>query len=152
MQKFTRIALIAALAAAGFGCDQQPASGPAASASPAAVVAPAVTPDASVAAAVKALRDNNIAALFAMSLPPGEFAKLKTDWNKDINSEPVTDEDRKDFAEKMAKLTAPGAEEKMFAEIKPQLDEFDKQAAQQMPMMIAMGQGFAQARSSRTRI
>jgi hypothetical protein len=57
----------------------------------------------------------------------------------------VTEEDRKEFAEKMAKLTAPGAEEKMFAEIKPQLEEFDKQAAQQMPMMVAMGQGFAQS-------
>jgi len=143
MQKLTRIALVAALAAAGFGCDQQPASTPAASA-PAAVVVAAATPEASVAAAVKALRDNNVAALFAASLPPGEYAKFKADWNKDMNSEPVTEEDRKQFTETMTKLTAPGAEDKMFAEIKPQLDEFDKQQAQ-LPMMIAMGQGFAQS-------
>jgi len=143
MQKLTRIALLAALAAAGFGCDQQPAAtAPTASASPA--VAAAVTPEASVAGAVKALRENNLAALFAASLPPGEYAKFKADWNKDINSEPVTEEDRKQFTETMAKLTAPGAEDKMFAEIKPQLDEFDKQQAQ-LPMMIAMGQGFAQS-------
>ena len=146
MNKLARIALISALAAAGFGCNQQPASGPAAANAPAAAaVASATTPDASVAAAVKALRDNNISALFAISLPAGEFAKLKADWSKDINSDPVTDEERKEFAEKMGKLTAPGAEDKMFAEIKPQLDEFDKQSAQQMPMMIAMGQGFAQS-------
>jgi hypothetical protein len=146
MQRLSRLALITALAAAAFGCNQQPAStaGPAASAPPVAA-APAASPDAAVAAAVKALRDNNLAALFAASLPAGEYAKLKTDWNKDINAEPVTEEDRKEFAEKMAKLTAPGAEDKLFAEIKPQLDEFDKQAAQQMPMMIAMGQGFAQS-------
>lgn len=144
MQKLTRIALIAALAAAGFGCNQQPATtAPNASAAPAAV-APAATPDAAIAAAVRALRDNNLAALFAASLPPGEFAKLKSDWNKDINAEPVSDEERKQFAETMTKLTAPGAEDKMFAEIKPQLDEMDKQAAQ-IPMMIAMGQGFAQS-------
>jgi len=143
MQKLTRIALLAALAAAGFGCDQQPAAtAPTASAPPA--VAAAVTPEASVAGAVKALRENNLAALFAASLPPGEYAKFKADWNKDINSEPVTEEDRKQFTETMAKLTAPGAEDKMFAEIKPQLDEFDKQQAQ-LPMMIAMGQGFAQS-------
>jgi hypothetical protein len=61
-----------------------------------------------------------------------------------MNSEPVTEEDRKQFTETMTKLTAPGAEDKMFAEIKPQLDEFDKQQAQ-LPMMIAMGQGFAQS-------
>ena len=94
--------------------------------------------------AVKALRDNNLAGLFAASLPPGEYAKLKADWNKDINSEPVSEEDRKQFTETMTKLTAPGAEDKMFAEIKPQLDEMDKQAAQ-IPMMVAMGQGFAQS-------
>jgi len=143
MQKLTRIALIAALAAAAFGCDQQPAATtPTAAAAPAA--AAAITPEASVAAAVKALRDNNLGALFAASLPAGEYAKFKADWNKDINSEPVTEEDRKQFTETMNKLTAPGAEDKMFAEIKPQLDEFDKQQAQ-LPMMIAMGQGFAQS-------
>jgi hypothetical protein len=144
MKNLARVALVAALAAAGFGCDQQPATTASNASAPPAVAAPAATPDASVAAAVKALRDNNLAGLFAASLPPGEYAKLKTDWNKDMNSEPVTDEDRKQFAETMTKLTAPGAEDKMFAEIKPQLDEMDKQAAQ-IPMMIAMGQGFAQS-------
>ena len=144
MKNYARIALIAALAAAGFGCDQQPATTAPSASAPPAVAAPAATPDAAVAGAVKALRDNNLAGLFAASLPPGEYAKLKTDWNKDINAEPITDEDRKQFTETMTKRTAPGAEDKMFAEIKPQLDEFDKQQAQ-IPMMIAMGQGFAQS-------
>ena len=144
MQKLTRIALLAALAAAGFGCNQQPAATAPTASAPAAVAAPAATPDVAVAMAVKALRDNNLAGLFAASLPPGEYAKLKADWNKDINSEPVSEEDRKQFTETMTKLTAPGAEDKMFAEIKPQLDEMDKQAAQ-IPMMVAMGQGFAQS-------
>ena len=144
MKNLARVALVAALAAAGFGCDKQPATNaPGASAPPAAAVS-AATPDAAVTAAVKALRDNNLSGLFAASLPPGEYAKLKTDWNKDVNAEPITEEDRKQFTETMTKLTAPGAEDKLFAEIKPQLDEFDKQQAQ-IPMMIAMGQGFAQS-------
>ena len=33
----------------------------------------------------------------------------------------------------------------MPAEIEPQLKDFDAKTAQQMPMMIAMGQGFAQS-------
>jgi len=45
----------------------------------------------------------------------------------------------------MTRLTAPGAEEKMFAEAEPQLKQFEQQSAQQMPMMIAMGQGFIQS-------
>jgi len=144
MNKLTRIALLSALAAAGFGCNQQTASGPDAASAPAAIVASSTSPDASVTAAVKALRNNDLAALLASSLPAAEFAKLKADWNKDVTSKPVDDEERKQFAETMAKLTGPGAEDKLFAEIKPQLDEFDKQAAQQMPMVIALGQGWAQ--------
>ncbi len=142
MTKFVRFALVAALAAAGFGCNQQQnASNPAA---PAAAAAPA-SPDAAVAASIKALRDNNVAALLDNSLPAAEVAKMKADWGKDMNAEPVSDEDRKEFAEQMAKLTAPDAEAKMYAQIEPKLTEFDKQSAQQMPMMIAMGQGFAKS-------
>ncbi len=141
MSKLARIALVAALAVAGFGCSQQSANSPAA---PAAVIAP-TTPDAALAASIKALRENNVTALVENSLPPPEVAKLKTDWSKDMNKDPVSDEDRKEFVEKIAKLTAPDAEAKMYAQIEPKLKEFDAKSAQQMPMMIAMGQGFAQS-------
>jgi hypothetical protein len=42
----------------------------------------------------------------------------------------------------MAKLTAPNAEEQMFAELKPKLAEFDQQYSAQMPMWVGMGQSF----------
>ena len=141
--KLIHIAALAALAAAGSGCSQNE-SGTTASGVVAAIVAPS-TPDGAIAASVKALRNNNVAALVENALPPGESAKLKTGWSRDINKEPVSDEDRKQFTETMAKLTAPGAEDKIYAEIEPQLKEFDAKTAQQMPMMIAMGQGFAQS-------
>jgi hypothetical protein len=142
MPRFSRFALVAALAAAGFGCSQQQnASAPSAPAA----AAVAATPDAALAASIKALRDNNIAALIDNALPAPEVVKLKADWNKDMNSEPITDDERKEFAEKMATLTAPDAEARMYAQIEPKLTEFDKQSAQQMPMMIAMGQGFAKS-------
>jgi hypothetical protein len=143
MTKFARIALAAALAAAVFGCSQQEASNPAAPV--AATVAAPSTPDAAIAASIKALHDNNIAALLENSLPAPEVARMKADWNKDMAAEPVTEEERKHFAEQMAKLTAPDAEDKLFAEIQPKLAEFDKQSAQQMPILIAMGQGFARS-------
>ena len=142
MTKYVRFALVAALAAAGFVWKQK--QNAANSTAPAAVAAPA-SQDAAVAASIKALRDNNVAALVDNSLPAAEVAKMKADWGKDMNAEPVTDEDRKQFAEQMAKLTAPDAEAKMYAQIEPKLAEFDKQSAQQMPMMIAMGQGFAKS-------
>lgn len=141
MSTFVRFALAAALAAAGLGCSQQQnAANPAA---PTAVV-PA-TPDAAIAASIKALRDSNVAALIDNALPAPEVVKLKADWNKDMNAEPIKDEDRKEFADKMATLTAPDAEARLYAQIQPKLAEYDKQSAQQMPMMIAMGQGFAKS-------
>jgi len=140
-----RLALVAALAAAAAGCSQQPAPTATATA-PAPVAAPvAATPDATIQASVRALRSNNVAALLENALPPSEVAKMKADWSKEMNKDPVTDDDRRKFNEQMAKLTAPGAEDKLFAELEPQLKQFEQQSAQQMPMMIAMGEGFVQS-------
>jgi hypothetical protein len=141
--KLARLALAAAIAALAAGCGPSETAAPGA-APGAAVVAPS-TPDGAVTASVAALRANNVSAFLNNALPAGELAKLKADWNKDINKDPVTDEDRKQFTDTMTKLTAPDAETKMYAEIEPQLKEFDAKTAQQMPMMIAMGQGFAQS-------
>lgn len=141
--KLVRIALAAAIAALAAGCGPSETAAP--GAAPVAVVAAPSTPDGAVNASVAALRANNVGALLNNALPAAELAKLKADWNKDINKDPVTEEDRKQFTDTMTKLTAPDAEAKMYAEIEPQLKDFDAKTAQQMPMMIAMGQGFAQS-------
>jgi hypothetical protein len=140
---FSRIALLAALAAAAVGCDQQAPSSTGAAPAAAVTVTPG-TPDGTITASVKALRDNNLAALLENTLPPGELTKVKADWGKSTQ-EPITDEDRKQFTDTMTKLTAADAEAKLYAQIEPQLKEFDQKSAQQMPMMVAMGQGFAQS-------
>ena len=142
-----RLALVAALAAAAVGCNQQAAPTATATApAPAPVAVPvAATPDATIQASVRALRANNVGALLENALPAGEVAKMKADWSKEMNKDPVTDEDRRKFSEEMTKLTAPGAEDKLYAELEPQLKQFEQQSAQQMPMMIAMGQGFVQS-------
>jgi hypothetical protein len=143
--KSVRFALLLLLAAFAVGCsDKQPAQ----TAAPAAVAPPpppASGPDATIMASVRALRANNIGALLDNALPPAELAKVKAEWNTEMNKDPVTDEDRRKFAEQMTKLMAPGAEDKLYAEAEPQLKQFEAQSAQQMPMMIAMGQGFIQS-------
>ncbi len=137
-----RVALLVALAAAGFGCSQQNSSAPT---TPAAVAVATSSPEGTITASVKALRENNVASLLEITLPPAELTKIKTDWTKEMNKDPVTDEDRKQFADTITKLTAPDAEAKLYAQIEPQLKEFDAKQAQQMPMMVAMGRGFAQS-------
>jgi len=114
-------------------------------AAPAAVVAPAATPDAAIMASVRAMRANDINGLLTASLPAPELAKMKADWSKNLSKDPITDEDRKKFNDQMTKLTAPGAEDKLYADVEPQLKKFDQESAAQMPMMIAMGQGFVQS-------
>ena len=141
-----RSSLLVLLAGFAAGCNNPPPPQAAASApAPAPAAAAAAAPDSTVIASVKALRANDLAALLANALPPPALAKLKADWNKEMNKEPVTDEDRRKFTEQMTKLTAPGAEDKLFAELQPQLKQFEAQSAAQMPMMIAMGQGFIQS-------
>lgn len=143
--KFARFAFAAALAALAAGCGQSETAAPGAGAAATAAVAAPTTPDGALNASIKALRNNNVSAFLDNALPAGEVAKMKSEWSKDINKDPVTEDDRKQFADTMGKLTAPDAEAKMYAEIEPKLKEFDAQSAQQMPMMIAMGQGFAQS-------
>lgn len=142
--KFARLALTATIAVLAAGCGPSETAAPGVAAPVAAVSAPS-TPEGAVSASVAALRANNVSAFLNNALPAGELAKLKADWTKDVNKDPVTDEERKQFSDTMAKLTAPDAEAKMYAEIEPQLKDFDAKTAQQMPMMIAMGQGFAQS-------
>jgi len=140
---FVRFAFAAALATVAAGCNQQASAPPTAAApAPAPVTA---GPDTAILASVHALRTNNVAALLENSLPAADIAKLKADWSKELNKDPITDEDRRKFTEQMTKLTQPGAEDKLFAEIEPQLKQFEQQSAQQMPMMIAMGKGFVQS-------
>jgi hypothetical protein len=141
---FKRTALLLALAAAVAACGKKEETATTAPAAPAPAAAPTVTPDAAVLASVRALRGNDISAFLTAALPAAEVAKIKGDWAKKMTEDPITDEDRKKFADQMAKLTAPGAEDKLFAEAEPQLKKLEAQAAQ-IPMMIAMGQGFLQS-------
>jgi len=135
--RLIRAALAALLVVVVGGCggSQQPG---------APAVAVANSPDATIRKTADLLKQGDIAGLMQNALPPAEFAKLKADWGKDPNEKPITDEDRQKFQETMAKLTAPDAEKTIYAEIEPQLKQFDAQYQQQLPMYVAMGSGWLQ--------
>ncbi len=140
--KYARIALLVVLAAVGAGCQQHDQAGTGKST---ATVANSSTPQGAIAASVAALRKNDVAALLENAMPPAALAKFKADWHDNMNKNPVTDEDRQHFAQTMTELTAPGAEAKLYTQIEPRLKKFDEKSAQQIPMMVAMGEGFAQS-------
>lgn len=134
-----RAALAASLIVFVAACEQKPAD----STTPAASTSlKAEGPDASIQKSVALLKQGDFAGLMQHALPPAEFAKAKADWGKD--AEPVTDEDRKKFADTMGKLVEPDAETKLYAELEPQLKTFDATYQQQIPMYVSMGSGWLQ--------
>lgn len=99
------------------------------------------TPDAAVAASIAAMKDNDLKAMVIASVPPDMVEHLRTNWTKDMNEKPITDEDRAKFKEGMEKFTADGAEEQIWTELQPKLKELQAEAQLQLPMWIGMGQG-----------
>lgn len=141
--KFARVALLVALAVIGVGCQQHDQAGNASSSATA--NANPATPEGAIATSVAALRKNDVGALLASTMPPAALAKFKADWQENMNKNPVSAEERQHFAQTMTQLTEPGAEAKLYAQMEPKLKEFDQKSAQQIPMMVAMGEGFAQS-------
>src|SRR5689334_22972439 len=99
VKPLVRAALAASLLVFFAGCEQKSAE--TAATAPAA----AATPDAAILASVQSIKQGDIAGLMQNALPPADFAKAKADWGKD--QEPITEENRTQFNETMAKLTAP---------------------------------------------
>lgn len=137
---FVHAALAASLLVLVTACDRKPAD----STAPAGVAASADTPDGAIRKSAALARQGDIVGFLKNSMPPADYEKAKADWTRDANAKPITDEDRQKFADTMGKLTAPNAEQTLFAEIEPQLKTFDAQYQQQLPMYVAMGSSWLQ--------
>ncbi len=87
-----------------------------------------------------ALHDNDFERLSHISVTPEDYTKLEQRAADEAKNAPApTAEQNKQFAEQMAKFTAPDAEDKLFAEIQPKL----AQMGPQIPMGVAMVSGMA---------
>ena len=139
LSTLARIALSTALVLSASACNSD-------SPAPAAAkISASDGPDKALMTSVELAKRSDIAGLLQHSLPPADFDRIKAEWQNENAEEPVTDEDRQKFAEMMARLTAPDAEQALFTEYEADLKQFDAQYQQQMPMMIAMGRGYVQA-------
>ena len=121
------------------GCGKDEATQTAAPAEKAAVqtAAPATAATA-MDAQIKAFRSNDLKALLEAALPAAEIERMRSEWDKN-RAEPITDEDRAEFADSWGKITAADGVDKIMAEMEPQLAQLKPQLAG----MIAMGQGMA---------
>jgi hypothetical protein len=113
-------------------------------ASPTATAAVAATPDAALQAQVDALRAGQFSGAFMASIPPSLLEQMRSKWKTEM-AEPASEEDRAQFQEMMAELTADGAEDAIYAKLEPELLKFKESAAMQMPMYVGMGRGILAA-------
>lgn len=127
----------AALLALGLaGCGKQDSADPA-------VEAGGLGPAETVARQAKELQQGDLVALIKLAVPPEQYEKLKSDWTSRIKAEPASDEEKQEFAQTMAKLTASDAEAALYAELEPQLARAEAEMGAQLPLMVGMGRGFA---------
>ena len=131
------VALASALLV-GCGKDEAPQTAAPAEKAATQAVAPAATAATAMDAQIKAFRSNDLKALLEAALPAAEIERMRSEWDKN-RAEPITDEDRAEFADSWGKITAADGVDKIMAEMEPQLAELKPQLAG----MIAMGQGMA---------
>lgn len=133
LKLLARVSVFATLALAVTACNRD--SGPGAAGANA-------DPVQTVQKSVELTRQGDIAGLIEHMLPPAEFARVKADWQDKKDDKEPTAAQREKFAEMMAKLTAPDAVDKIYAEIEPDIRQFDSQYQQQIPTIVSMGRGY----------
>jgi hypothetical protein len=99
------------------------------------------TPAKTVLATVQLLKEGKFDALMQHVLPPAEYKRMRAEWQAQHDkTKQISDKDRQKFAEGMSQLTAPDADQKIWAKVQPQLEKMDKQYKARLPLMIGMGQ------------
>ena len=86
-----------------------------------------------------ALKQNDVRHLVELASSKTAFEEMKTKF-AEMNKKPISDEDRRQFAESFGRLTADDAVDSIMKEIEPKLAEYKNQ----LPGYIAMGAGMMQ--------
>lgn len=96
------------------------------------------SPVAAVEAQAQALRNNDLVRWSRLSLPPELHARSEALWNQRLaDAEPADPEEAREYADTMARLMAPDAEQALMRDIEPKLAEFETEVAGQWPLMQA---------------
>lgn len=102
------------------------------------------TPEAAVQQSVALIKSGDFAGFWKHALPPADYTTFRQDWARpDPDREPLTDQQRAEFTKNYADWTAPGAEDKQYAELKPKLTQLSQQYRDQLPVMVGIVQQIA---------
>lgn len=101
-------------------------------------------PASAVEALAEALRENDLVRFNQLSLPEDLQQQTREYWEAQRNDpSPIDPEEDAQFREMMAKLRAPDAEEQLYADVEPMLNQYESEFKAQLPLMVAMGSAFA---------
>ncbi len=102
---------------------------------------PATTPEGAVRASLVLTRNGDFDGLLRSTLPDADYKAWRAEWEKARTRQPPpTPLQREQFAQMMQKLTEPGAEDKLFKQLQPQLADLRAHRDQNLPMLIAIMQ------------
>jgi len=97
------------------------------------------TPENALRADLVLTRNGDFDGLLRSNLPPADYQAWRNEWQHARAQQPApTPEQRTHFAQLMQKLTAPGAEDKLFKQLQPQLAKLRAHRAQNLPMLIGI--------------
>ncbi|MGH8213164.1 MAG: hypothetical protein ACREPP_08065 [Rhodanobacteraceae bacterium] len=103
------------------------------------VAPPATTPEGAVRAALVLTRNGDFDGLLRSTLPDADYKAWRAEWEGARATEASpTPQQRAQFAQMMQKLTEPGAEEKLYKQLQPQLADLRAHRAQNLPMLIGI--------------
>src|SRR4249919_3552285 len=106
------------------------------------VVAPG-DPVAAVQGLAKALRDDDLVRYSKLSMPPELHKRVEQRWHQRLAlAAPPTAAQQRDYARWMQRLTAPDAEDKLYARYDLRMKKYDAELGSQWPLMQATGRIF----------
>src|SRR4051812_48346508 len=97
-------------------------------------------PVAAVKGLARALQDDDLVRYSQLSMPPALHKQMEERWHdKLVAATPPTAAQQKDYARWMQRLTAPDAEQKLYARFDARMKKFEPEIRAQWPLMQATG-------------
>jgi PBP1b-binding outer membrane lipoprotein LpoB len=139
MSSMRKLLLPAALTLLLAACGKDEAPVAATTSAPAAAtIAPAAsTPAAAAQSMAKAFQANDVASLLQTAVPKSAYNQMKSKFETEMASKVITEEERKEFADNLAKLTGPTAIDDLMAQVEPQLVALKPQMSGYVAMGVA---------------
>jgi hypothetical protein len=102
-------------------------------------VPPSTTPENALRADLVLTRNGDFDGLLRSTLPPADYQAWRDEWQHARAQQPApTSEQRAHFAAMMEKLTATGAEDKLFRQLQPQIAQLRAHRAENLPMLVGI--------------